>query len=152
MNIADSFSRLPLKDLDETTSGQIADEYVKFVVESGLKENCALSLLEIEVKIKKDKVLSKLLKVVETGNWSADLDLKPFEPYWDELSVYQNVILRGNRIVVPAYLKKPVLKLAHEVHVGIVRTKQLLRAKYFWIGMDRDIEVMIKKLSRMCCK
>ena len=84
------------------------------------------------------------MKVVQTGTWSADLDLKPFEPYWDELPVYQNVILRGNRIVVPASLKKRVLKLAHEVHVGIVRTKQLLRAKYFWIGMNRDIEVMIK--------
>ena len=56
MNIADSISRLPLKDLDETTSGQIADEYVKFVVETGFTENCALSLSEIEVEIKKDKV------------------------------------------------------------------------------------------------
>ena len=152
MNIADSFSRLPLKDLDETTSGQIADEYVKFVVETGFMENCALSLSEIDVEIKKDKTLSKLLKVVQTGTWLADLDLKPFEPYWDEFSVYKNVILRGNRIVVPASLKKRVLKLAHEVYVGIVRTKRLLRTKYFWIGMDRDIEVMIKKLSRMCCK
>ena len=89
MNIADSFSKLPLKDLDETISGQIADEYVKFVVEIGFTENCALSLSEIEVETKKDKVLSKLLKVVQTGTWSADLDLKPFEPYWDELSVYQ---------------------------------------------------------------
>ena len=79
------------------------------------------------------------MKIVQTGTWSADLDLKPFEPYWDKLSVYQNVILRGNQIVVPASLKKRVLKLAHEVLVGIVHTKQLLRAKYFWIGMGRDI-------------
>ena len=68
MNIADSFSRLTLKDLDETTPGQIADEYVKFVVETGFTENCALSLSEIEVKIKKDKVLSKLLKVVPVNS------------------------------------------------------------------------------------
>ena len=33
MNIADSFSRLPLNELDETSSGNVADEYVKFVVE-----------------------------------------------------------------------------------------------------------------------
>ena len=55
MNIADSFSRLPLNELDETSSGNVADEYVKFVVENDMSDNCALS------ETAKDKILTKII-------------------------------------------------------------------------------------------
>jgi hypothetical protein len=48
MNIADTFSRLPLNELNETSSGNVADEYVKFVVENDMPDNCALSLSEVK--------------------------------------------------------------------------------------------------------
>ena len=66
--------------------------------------------------------------------------------YWnhDVVSVYEGILLRGSHIVVPNSVQKRVLMLAHESHVGIVRTKQLLRLKYFWVGMDKAIESMIK--------
>ena len=54
------------------------------------------------------------------------------------------ILLRGGRIVVPTSLQRQVLKLVHETHEGIVRTKQLLRSKYFWAGRDKSIASMIK--------
>ena len=79
----------------------------------------------------KDKTLIKIIDLVHSGVWSGDTDIKPFESFRDDLSVYEGILLRGSRIVVPTSLQKRVLKLAHESHVGIVRTKQLLRSKYF---------------------
>ena len=141
MNIADSFSRLPLKELDKTNSGNVANDYVKFVIEN---DCCALLLSEMKEETAKDKTLIKIIDLIHSSAWSADTDIKPFQSFRDELSVYEGMLLRGSRIVVPASLQKRVLKLAHESHVGIVRTKQLLRSKYFWVGMDKAIESTIK--------
>ena len=36
------------------------------------------------------------------------------------------------------------MKLAHESHQGVAETKQLLREKVWWPGIDNDVETMIK--------
>ncbi len=69
MNIADSFSRLPLNELDETSSGNFANEYVKFVVENDVPDNCALSLSEVKEETAKDKILTKIMNLVYVGAW-----------------------------------------------------------------------------------
>jgi len=46
----------------------------------------------------------------------------------NELSEIDGVLLRGSRIVIPVTLREHVLKLAHEGHQGIVKTKQRLRS------------------------
>ena len=135
---------MPLNELHETSSGKVANEYVKFVVENNMPGNCALLLSEVREETAKDKTLIKIMNLVHSGAWSVDADIKPFEHFRDEFSVYDGILLRGDRIVVPASLQRRILKLAHETHVGIVRTKQLLRSRYFWVGMDKAIEATIK--------
>ena len=46
---------------------------------------------------------------------------------------------------MPKCLRRPTLSLAHEGHQGIVRTKQLLRQKMWWPGMDAEAETVIKE-------
>ena len=58
----------------------------------------------------------------------------------NELTFVGHVILRGRRIVVPQSLRKRVVSLAYEGHRGVVKTKERLRAKVCWPGMDRDAE------------
>ena len=53
------------------------------------------------------------------------------------------IVLRGRRIVMPGSLRKQTLQLAHEGHQGIVKTKQLLREKVWWPGIDKQIEEFI---------
>ena len=50
------------------------------------------------------------------------------------------MILRGTRIVIPKKLRPRVLSLAHKGHLGIVGTKQKLRSKVWWPGMEKDAE------------
>ena len=99
MNIADSFTRLPLKELDKTNSGND----VKFVIEN---DCCALLLSEVKEETAKDKTLIKIIDLIHSSAWSADIDIKPFQSFRDELSVYEGMLLRGSRIVVPASLQK----------------------------------------------
>ena len=63
----------------------------------------------------------------------ADLtDLKLFGKAKDNFTVNHNnnVILCGNRIVIPTSLQNRAMVLAHKGHQGIVKTKKLLREKY----------------------
>ena len=95
----------------------------------------------------KDATLSKLLGEIHIRKWSNDEVLKAYSGIKEELSVFEGVILRGTRIVVPQSLRKRILKLAHETHQGIVKTKQFLRARFFWPGMDQAVEETIKGCS-----
>ena len=51
-----------------------------------------------------------------------------------------HLVLRGTRIIIPQSLRPRLLALAHEGHLGIVNTKQNLRTKEWWPGMERDAE------------
>ena len=46
-----------------------------------------------------------------------------------------DVLLRGQRIVIPQSLQNRVINLAHEVHQDLVRTKQLLRENVWFVNI-----------------
>ena len=52
----------------------------------------------------------------------------------------KGIILRDNIIVIPQELRKRVVKLAHEGHQSIVKTKSLLREQFWFPGIDRLVE------------
>ena len=74
----------------------------------------------------------------ETWHWSKAP--KAYELVSHELACIGQVALRGTRIVVPRKLRGRVLDLAHEGHQGIVKTKQRLRSKVWWPGVDKEAE------------
>ena len=54
-----------------------------------------------------------------------------------ELGAYESdLLLRGNWIVIPVSLHTKMVNLAHEGHQGLIRTKNLLRQKVWFSGMD----------------
>ena len=86
----------------------------------------------------------KLLTQIQNGTRSSDQQLKAYRAIKGELAVFEGAILRGNRIADPQSLGKQILKLAHETHHRIVKTKQFLHARFFWPRMDQDVETPIK--------
>ncbi|GFN99204.1 Gag-Pol protein [Plakobranchus ocellatus] len=72
--------------------------------------------------------------------------LSTFKTLKDELSAHDGVILRQIRIVIPEVLQKQVVKLAHASHQGVVRTKQLIREKVWFPGIDKGLST----LSSIC--
>ncbi|UYV70088.1 hypothetical protein LAZ67_7001756 [Cordylochernes scorpioides] len=163
-NIADIFSRKPLTNI---SCENIVDDYVERVLSIFSEEMKAISLNDIKKQSEADPFFKFLTKIIKTGNWPYQIDddelkrpkahnvchqkgssSKVFLKYicniLEELSVYDNLILKGKRIVIPTDLRRNILDLAHETHQGIARTKQILREKYYWPNMDKDIERRIK--------
>ena len=52
--------------------------------------------------------------------------------------------LRGTRLVLPAFLHNKAINLAPTGHLGIVKTKELLRENVWFPGMDDMVEKAIQ--------
>ena len=99
-----------------------------------------MSLLDICNETAKDKVYSKLRKAIQNGTVKADEELKEFHSIASELSVAEGLILKGSKIVIPPKMQKRVIKIAHEGHQGLVKTKQLLRSRNWLPKIDQQVE------------
>ena len=72
-------------------------------------------------------------------------------PYWDsrsELVVCDGIIYKGMRIVVPPSLRRQMLSLVHESHLGMIKCKQLAREVLYWPAMNSDIEETVKNRTK----
>jgi len=73
-----------------------------------------------------------------------DADLAPFYPIKDQIYEAQGLIFRMERIVLPKELQQKVIKSAPKLgHLGTTKTKQMLRAMYWFPGMNAMIDQMI---------
>ena len=54
------------------------------------------------------------------------------------------LVVRGPRIVVPGTLRDKVVKLAHEGHQGVTKTKEYLRTRVWFPGLDKMVEAHIQ--------
>ena len=88
-----------------------------------------------------------LQAIIHTGRWDdeADGDVSQYKHIFNELSSADGIILRQTRLVIPTALQRRVVKLAHEGHQGIVKTKALLRTKVYFPGIDRLTEEVVKQ-------
>ena len=107
----------------------------------------AIPLECIQKETKQDVTLQKLAKCIKSGDQKGckqDPNLRPYHLLFPELSIVNDVIIRGNQIVIPAKLQQRVISLCHEGHQGIVKTKSLLRSKVWFPGIDRMVEQTVQ--------
>ena len=102
----------------------------------------ALTAQQVEQASRIDPELCNIRKCLESGQ--LDSLPKPFLGVRHELTYVGCVVIRGTRIVPPASLRDRILELAHEGHQGIVKTKERLRTKVWWPGIDRQAELKCK--------
>ena len=68
-----------------------------------------------------------MINATETGNFDQLQEVLPsYYGIKEELAFEHGVVLRNSKIVIPQALQSRVVRLAHEGHQGIVKTKMLL--------------------------
>jgi hypothetical protein len=133
--VADALSRSPLPD--KPVSDVVTVNNVSFSpIKSGRLE-------EIRVASEKDQTLTELKNTIMKG-WPDDKSfvsptIIPFFNYRDELSVQYGIILRGERVVIPASMRADIKRKVHAGHMGINSCLRRAREVVFWPGMSADI-------------
>ena len=119
-NPADVLSHLPLPNAT-TNTRNTAEEYVQFVAQNAAPK--ALSLSTIKEATNQDPVLQFLRECIMKNNWPKVSMTRPYHGIRHEVTVIDDIILRGSRILMPTSLREQTLKLVHKGHQGIVKTK-----------------------------
>ena len=108
----------------------------------------AVTLTMVQIGTKEDATMQRLITALEKGYLPNDNTLKEYKMVFNELTYTDQVLLRGDRLVIPdaelfpgtGSLRQMVVDNAHEGHQGIVKCKKLLRAKVWFPGMDAMME------------
>jgi len=110
-----------------------------------------LTASKIRNALRKDPILSQVLIFMQSG-WPQKLNpdqsqLQSFHTRKTELTLVQEVLLWGSRVIIPTALKQQVLAQLHSCHFGIVRMKAMARQLIWWPGLDHEIETLCRSCT-----
>lgn len=153
-NPADYMSRHPVPITTMTRAAQQAEEYIHFVAEHAVPK--ALTLPAVIEATKSDPTFQRLKELIQHNKWHNLFENPHPEVRTGELHALQkirhelvlsannDIILRGTQILLPSSLRHHALTLAHQGHQGIVKTKQLLREKVWFPGIDDAVKKLVE--------
>ena len=86
----------------------------------------------------------RMLKDYVLNGWSdnrkqVDSTVRPYYNVRDEITLYQDVLLKGDRIVVPPSLREEMRQKIHFGHLGVEKCKARTRSTLYWPGMINEI-------------
>ena len=140
---ADALSRLPVGP-DLSFDGEEGDNDVDTVctirvINSQLQPH---SRNQLKDATNRDPVLSEVKRYVREG-WPQKIDtpdVQEFKKYAASLSVTDDCLINGNRVVIPEAMQPQILDILHLGHFGMQRMKQLARSAVYWPHIDSQIE------------
>lgn len=150
---ADALSRAPIQsDSDTTELYSVVSEYVCGYLQGfPASEN---RLQEISKKQSEDPILSKVISFCQ-GEWPTKtkipLECKAYLSLQNELSVVNNLLMKGSRIVIPSNMIPEMLVRLHEGHMGIVKCLARARSSVWWPGITVRIKDFLSRCEA-CCK
>ena len=137
----DMLSHLPIVPSKQTT---VVNETTMLNIQQ--IETLPLTVIQLRNSTRYGRVLCKVLQYTKT-TWPTESPSDNLRLYWNcrnELSVEDNCLLLGNRVVVPLKLSNKVLKELHCSHCGVVRMKSIAQSYVWWPSSDQEIERTVK--------
>ena len=104
--------------------------FINAVVNANLL--AAITTAEVERATEGDADMQDLSEAITNGclDHEQQPHLSQYRHVFPELSKHGNLIVRGHRLVVQSALRAKAVRLAHEAHQGIVKSKS-----YLWLRM-----------------
>jgi len=149
-NPADVLSRCPTKHtkVDQHWSSGYeleTEQHINQIIAHSIP--MTLTLSQIREACLTDEETKSLIDALGNNKWTRYPQVKAYKKVSPELTHKGGIVLKGNLIVVPSSLRQTVLAIAHANHLGINKTKALLRSKVWWPTISHDIEAMVRSCS-----
>eukprot|EP00079_Xenopus_tropicalis_P016020 XP_004914327.1 PREDICTED: uncharacterized protein K02A2.6-like [Xenopus tropicalis] len=145
---ADSLSRLPLPVHHKDRKDALEVYFINKM------DTLPVSSSDIRKGTRTDPILCRVKEMVSTGLFPPTKDsenvLKPYLMRKEELSLLQDCLMWGQRVIVPPNLRPQVLEDLHTGHPGVVKMKALARSYIWWPNIDSQIEE--KSKTCMSCQ
>ena len=139
----------PLDALSRHPLPETGRDAVEIVIKHVVNVEHAVVVDQIKEETQKDSQPQKLSARIHTGDWEQhkkDPDIMPFYGRRHEFYAVDDLIFRMNRIIIPTSLQRRIIKAAHHLgHMGMTKTKQMLRENYWWPTMNSMVEQAINK-------
>ena len=135
---ADTLSRLPVT---ETAKGPSCN-----VISHIQIETLPVTAAEIKISTKNDAILSEVLKYLRDDKCPEHIsqELRPYFTKRNELSIENDIIMWGLRVVTPSCYRHKILSELHKNHPGMSRMKSLSRIQIRFPNIDKEIKKLVK--------
>ncbi|RXN21973.1 Transposon Ty3-G Gag-Pol poly [Labeo rohita] len=145
MYLADTLSHSPRAD-----PNKLYDDSADFEVMS-VRHISSSRLNELQTHTAQDPVLQRLCNILKSG-WPSSqsklpVEIRKYFPFRDELTVDEDIIMKGQKVVVPESLRSEYVTIIHRGHPGLEATKRRARGIVFWPSLNKDIENQVLSCS-----
>lgn len=145
MYLADTLSRSP-----GACPNELYDDPADFEVMS-VRHISSSRLKELQTHTAQDPVLRHVCCILKSG-WPSSqsklpVEIREYFPFRDELTIDEDVLMKGQRIVVPESLRSEYITIIHRGHPGLEATKRRARGIVFWPSLTKDIENKVLSCS-----
>ena len=96
-----------------------------------------------------DETLQILITIIQEGWPDEKSELPPQAAAYfhcrDEVAVYDGLVYKGSRVVVPSSMRNEIKDALHEAHTGIESTLRRARECVYWPGMNPEIKMTVSE-------
>lgn len=136
-NISDILSRL-VNEINQVTSIESIGTL------AWPNEDCfAITYERIRLETEQDGSLQIVIKALSENSWN-DPDLKSYRVFKQEIYLWDGILWKSDRIILPKALRQNALNIAHLGHPGAISMKRMLRNRVWWPEMDDEVKSVIK--------
>ena len=157
--VVDCFSRHPVESADSDDDGADIDACLMATLaavnaddDSGETIMEDAHIVQVRDAGQKDDTYRKLKECISSGfparRENLPLTLRPYWQIKDDLAIVDDIILFGQRMVIPLAMRKQVMKALHVSHQGQVRTLRRARQTVYWPNITQDIRTMVEQCDR----
>ena len=152
MYMTDALSRLQAQHADPQPT--IADDEMTAHVASVITGLPASDTrLQQIIEAQEEDPVCRQIKTYCSEGWPDKHSVNDtIKPYWSsrgKLTVVQNILLKGTRIVIPLSMRLEILDKIHEGHQGIAKRRQRAKSSVWWPGLSRKIQDLVQQ-CRTC--
>ena len=145
LHVADTLSRACLSD--ETMDTELENLTIHLVLPFSQAKTD-----QLKTATQNDSTLAALRKLIIDG-WphhkhTVATDIKHYWDFREELSVYDDIIFKGEKILVPKAMIPTVLDAIHAGHRGADASKRRAREAVYWPSMNTYIQRRIDKCAQ----
>lgn len=147
---ADTLSRAPVSEAGKISrhSGEEVEAFLEATTAALPASRSRLE--EYRRAQEQDAICAQVKEYCRTG-WQGKQALQPdLVPFWTArafLTLHDNLLLHGQRIVVPLALRKETMEKIHEGHQGIECCWMRTRISVWWPGVMTDIKQMVENCT-----